>query len=432
MLSIDHLSQSEVRVRLPDIDPRLVKISSGLSATGSGQGAEASTPSTCPNLERGGGAAVMQDFARFSALVTEIYELVGEHGNWSTLLEDILPFVGGRVGQLAVFSVEDVRRPTWAVAGQPRETYRNFIYRHAREDMRLPFILANPGRVIRAEEGVDAEAFHETAFFREMVEPLDLEFSLVSYFAREGNVMATLAVMRGRDRGPFDDDEKARFGLLTPHLRRAFELYALLQKAKAQVNDIGAALDLVDAGVFLADGDLRIAHANRAGAELLKPGGGLQTRAGRLACSDASAARKLTVAARRALDPGDSASADHIEIPTASEDGPFRVSLHPLARSDLRASLAPLAELAIVVRQPRRASEADAQRLMCALNLTPAEAALAASLASGGSLDLHARNRGVAKSTVRSQLRSLFAKTETSRQGALVAALRQNLDVTLM
>jgi DNA-binding CsgD family transcriptional regulator/PAS domain-containing protein len=382
-------------------------------------------------LLRSGGTA-MDDVGRFSALVTKVYELVGEHGRWGALLEDIAQFVGGRVGQLAVFSVDEVSRPTWAVAGQPREIHRNFIYRHAREDPRLPYILANHGRVIRGEDGVDAAAFRGTAFFREMVEPLDLEFSLVSYFAREGRVMATLAVMRGRDRGPFDDDEKARFALLTPHLRRAFELYALLQKARAEVDDIGAALDLVDAGVFLADADLRIAHANRAGERLLRPGSALQARAGRLACSDGPAARRLSVAARRALDPTARASADHIEIPSASDEGPLRVSLHPLARSDLRTSLAPLAELAVVVRQPRRAPKVDAQRLMCALGLTPAEAALAASLAAGSSLDLHARERGVAKSTVRTQLKSLFAKTETSRQGALVAALRQNLDVTLM
>ena len=126
-------------------------------------------------------------------------------------------------------------------------------------------------------------------------------------------------------------------------------------------------------------------------------------------------------------------TADHIEIPHGDHAAPFRVSLHPLARGPLRASLAPLAELAIVVRQPpRRVPEEDARRLMGVLKLTPAEAALAAALAAGASLAAHARERGVQKSTVRTQLKALFAKTETSRQGALVAALRQNLDVTLM
>lgn len=394
--------------------------------------ANASASSASALLPGAVGGTGMQDFERYSALVAEIYELVGEHGRWEALLSDIVPFVGGRVGQLAVFSVEQLRRPTWAVAGCAREIYRDFIYRHASEDPRLPFILANPGRVICGEDGVDLGTFQKTPFYREMVEPLDLTFSLVSYFAREGDVMATLAIMRGRAEGPFDEDEKSRLSLLTPHLRRAFELYALLQKAKAQVNDIGAALDLVDAAVFLANGDLKIAHANRAGEDLLKPGTGVVVRGGRLAFSDAAAGRQLSVAARRALEPGAPGSADHIEIAQAGLGAPFRVSLHPLSRTEMRASLAPLAELAIVVRRPKRAKQVDAQRLMYALKLTPAEAALAASLAAGASLDDHARDRGVAKSTVRSQLKALFAKTETSRQGALVAALRQNLDVTLM
>ncbi|RXF73035.1 helix-turn-helix transcriptional regulator [Hansschlegelia zhihuaiae] len=374
----------------------------------------------------------MQDLETYSALVADIYELSGEHRRWETLLARIAPFVGGRVAQLAVFSVDAPLQPAWAVTGMPRDAYRNFIYRHASEDLRLPFILANQGRVIRAEDGVDEARFRATPFYREMVEPLDLPFSLVSYFAREGDVMATLAVMRGRDAGPFDEEERSRLGLLAPHLRRAFELFALLQKAKAQADDIGAALDLVDAGVFLASGDLRVAHVNRAGEELLKSGHGVAIRAGRLAFSDAAAGRELCAAARRALDPGAAASADHIEATLNGCEAPLRVSLHPLGRDGLRASLAPLAELAVVVRKPGRASRIDAERLMGALKLTPAEAALAASLAAGGSLDDHARERGVSKATVRTQIKALFAKTETSRQGALVAALRENLDVTLM
>jgi DNA-binding CsgD family transcriptional regulator/PAS domain-containing protein len=373
----------------------------------------------------------MHDLETYSALVADIYELSGEHRRWETLLARIAPFVGGRVAQLAVFSVDMPRQPAWAVTGMARDDYRDFIYRHASEDLRLPFILANQGRVIRAEDGVDEARFRATPFYREMVEPLDLPYSLVSYFAREGDVMATLAVMRGRDAGPFDEEERTRLNLLAPHLRRAFELYALLQKAKAQADDIGAALDLVDAGVFLASGDLRVAHVNRAGEELLKSGG-VALRAGRLALADAAAARELSVAAKRALDAGAAASADHIEASREGCKAPLRVSLHPLGRDGLRASLAPLAELAIVVRKPQRERRSDTERLMGALKLTPAEAALAASLAAGGSLDDHARERGVTKATVRTQIKALFAKTETSRQGALVAALRENLDVTLM
>lgn len=395
--------------------------------------ADAGATEPSVGLRRGRvGVAAVDDFERFSALVSHIYELTGEQLRWSELLAGVADFVGARVAQLAVFSVDEEVRPSWAVAGCPRELYRNFIYRHAQEDLRLPYILGNPGRVICAEDGVDPDAFRRTAFFREMVEPMDLEFSLVSQFARERNMMATLAVMRGRESGPFTEQERSRFALLMPHFRRAFELFALLQKARAQVDDIGAALDLVDAAVFLADGDLTIAHANRAGRDMVSPGRSVTIRNGRLACRDAQATRKIVLAARHALDPRLHDSADHIAIPQGPDERPLQASLHPLAHGDIRASLAPLAGLAIVIRRPERAPRVDAGRLMQAFHFTHAEAALAASLAAGGSLHAYARDRGVALSTVRTQLRSLFAKTETGRQGALVATLRQNLDVSLM
>jgi DNA-binding CsgD family transcriptional regulator len=55
--------------------------------------------------------------------------------------------------------------------------------------------------------------------------------------------------------------------------------------------------------------------------------------------------------------------------------------------------------------------------------LTPAEASLAASLAAGRSLDDHAKRRGIARETVRSQLAAIRRKTGCRRQTDLVALL---------
>jgi DNA-binding CsgD family transcriptional regulator len=377
----------------------------------------------------------MSDLELFDALLSEIYERTGTPAEWPELLARLTAFIGGRVGQLAVFSLDGLQRPTWAVSGYDREQYRSFLYRHATEDPRLNYILANPGRIVRGEDGVDPARFQASPLYIEVIRPFDIEHSLVSFFAREGSVMATLAAMRGRDRGAFGNEEIARFGLVVPHLRRAFELYALLDQAKTTLTDIGAALDLVDAGVFLADGDLRVAHANRAAEDLLRSGDGIAVRAGRLHCSDPRAARKLAAAASLAIEAArgrhELVNADHIEVPRRDGEEPYRISLHPLPKRAGRSALGVRAELAVVVRRPGQSAAETARRLQAALHLTPAEAALAANLAAGRSLDDHARERGVAISTVRSQLKALFAKTETNRQGELVATLRRNLDVTL-
>jgi DNA-binding CsgD family transcriptional regulator len=54
---------------------------------------------------------------------------------------------------------------------------------------------------------------------------------------------------------------------------------------------------------------------------------------------------------------------------------------------------------------------------------TTAEAALAQSLVRGLSVEAHAEEKGLAVSTVRTQLRALLAKTGTSRQGQMISIL---------
>jgi DNA-binding CsgD family transcriptional regulator len=61
--------------------------------------------------------------------------------------------------------------------------------------------------------------------------------------------------------------------------------------------------------------------------------------------------------------------------------------------------------------------------LQALFDLTPAEARLARSLANGASPDAIAGQLGVRVSTIRSQLKSLFAKLGINRQAQLVAML---------
>jgi DNA-binding CsgD family transcriptional regulator len=60
-----------------------------------------------------------------------------------------------------------------------------------------------------------------------------------------------------------------------------------------------------------------------------------------------------------------------------------------------------------------------------AFGLTLAEARLAALLATGIALEAAAQRLGVSRETARTQLKAVFAKTETHRQSELVALLAQ-------
>jgi DNA-binding CsgD family transcriptional regulator len=80
-------------------------------------------------------------------------------------------------------------------------------------------------------------------------------------------------------------------------------------------------------------------------------------------------------------------------------------------------------------RAPRRLADLtrlpvpSANLLSEYFDLTPAESRLAQIMAQGSSLEESAQALNIKMSTARTQLASLFAKTNTSRQGKLVAIL---------
>jgi DNA-binding CsgD family transcriptional regulator len=74
----------------------------------------------------------------------------------------------------------------------------------------------------------------------------------------------------------------------------------------------------------------------------------------------------------------------------------------------------------IFISDPDREPVSEACIFAELFGLTPAEARLARILAAGDSLKDAAEQLAVAESTVKSQLKSIFAKTDTSRQSQLV------------
>ncbi|KMO30415.1 helix-turn-helix transcriptional regulator [Methylobacterium aquaticum] len=81
------------------------------------------------------------------------------------------------------------------------------------------------------------------------------------------------------------------------------------------------------------------------------------------------------------------------------------------------------AQMLLTVTDLTAEQRPDPAVLAQVFGLTAAEARLAAILAGGASLDEAAGTLGIAVGTVRSQIKAVFAKTGTGRQGALVALL---------
>jgi len=97
------------------------------------------------------------------------------------------------------------------------------------------------------------------------------------------------------------------------------------------------------------------------------------------------------------------------------------MSQHPLSAGSTT-GISPGNVLCLIAPLDRRRI-ATAKQLMVMFGLSAAEARLARALCHGDSLEEYATDQGLKLPTVKTQLRSIFVKTETERQSSLIRVL---------
>jgi DNA-binding CsgD family transcriptional regulator/uncharacterized protein YhfF len=227
-----------------------------------------------------------------------------------------------------------------------------------------------------------------------------------------------------------------RIRLVTPHLDRGVALLHRLNGQRSRTEGLEAILARIQTAVLTVDSAMALGFCNRAGEAQLRRGDGLLVKNGRLAARWQADERRLTAAVSNACGPYTAlvSSPEPIRQPSAGtlvairrdeDQHPYRASIFPLRRDHAVRGLASKAEAVLFVDDPNDAgSTAPTDLYSRAFRLTPAEARLAVHLASGASLTEAADEFGVSHNTVRAQLRSIFDKTDTHRQGELVRLLQ--------
>jgi DNA-binding CsgD family transcriptional regulator len=186
------------------------------------------------------------------------------------------------------------------------------------------------------------------------------------------------------------------------------------QEAPRPVEDAGSP----DAAVVIIDRELRVLFANQAAHRLLGAGDGLSIRHGVLCAELPGEMQTLRSLAEVVFDPDAGCSAGaRARLGRLSASRAY--ACHAQRLSGAAGSNAAL----LFLSDPDDEGGVDAASLKQRHELTPAEAELAALLASGVALKAAAKHRGISYETARTQLKSLFQKTGCRKQGQLVALL---------
>jgi DNA-binding CsgD family transcriptional regulator len=181
---------------------------------------------------------------------------------------------------------------------------------------------------------------------------------------------------------------------------------------------MAAACDFLPMALFAVDDNGQILFCNRRARRHLEVGSGIRESHGRLRCEFSEDSSRLTEALRRALVVHDTAAPIVVTARRGSGSRRFELLLEPVP-----------SERAVVVfasttEEPLGFNQALARQLY---GLSERESEVASAVVAGLTLEETAESLQVEKETVRSHLKRVFSKTETSRQAELVRLLSVGL-----
>lgn len=238
------------------------------------------------------------------------------------------------------------------------------------------------------------------------------------------------ALYRGEGEGRFTHYERDRLALLSPHLSRALGVMSRLRDLEIKVASSQSALDRLSAAVLLFGARGQVTFANRAARRILEEEDGLRLRhlvgnssLGEIMAEDSHSQSALTSALLKTLSP-DVLHTDHysraVTVLRPSGRQEYTLNFSALAAQNEFGSGSDAPRAIAFITDNAEPVRLDGELLKKTYGLTPAELRLTEMMTECLTIEEAAKRLGLSGHTVRSQLRSVYMKTNTNNRAKLM------------
>lgn len=364
-----------------------------------------------------------------SGLIELVYQGMVETIPWSSMLWQLRGLMGASWVSLIVRPPSDCSAARIVNAGPNGVAMGGADWSSLAVFAIDPMVNLPEGRMVLVEEIIGEERWLECEFYKMLVEPYDIRWIMGADLRTSDRAECRLRICRSPNARRFSEADRKTAELLLPHLRRAVELNTRLTRMDSERQLFGTTVDRMLIGTVLLDESGMVLRTNSVADEILAEEGGLALVRGGLQASYPSEDKELQRMIRQAL-AGVSRSAQAV--------GQAMSITRPTGRSRLSIAVRalPLSEFAegkrwpavsVFLRDPDRKAQGSVEMLRKLYGLTPAESMLTMQLVEGLTLDEAAEQLHVRKNTARAHLRSIFSKTNVTRQTSLVSLLMGSL-----
>ena len=285
-----------------------------------------------------------------------------------------------------------------------------------------PFVSLPLDKVIALEDILPDKDLVTSDYYLHYLKPINLFRILGVDTSEPGGMLARLRFSRRASEPRFKATERQLLTLLTPHLSRAIEIYAKLNRMTSERDLYACAVNQLSVASIILDEQGRMLTTNAVGRALLDQGEGLSLRDGHLHIEGRDINKELQEALTstiRAQLHGETSVVRALRVPRPGGRSDLGLVVRPVPASQW--SEGQVSPSAAVFISDHDLQESTSRPILGALfELTPAEANLATLLARGLSLAQVSVAQNISQHTARAQLKSIFAKTGVSRQAELV------------
>jgi DNA-binding CsgD family transcriptional regulator/PAS domain-containing protein len=337
---------------------------------------------------------------------------------WPQILSEISN-ASGAVG--AALLQSDVRTPDIPRTADVDEVFGLYFRegwhtRDIRAERGVPLLLDGQ-RVVIDQDILTTDEIRRSDYYQELLAPRGLGWWAVIGF-RAGSAHWGLSIQRSLQQGPFAEEDRRILAQIADRLTETATLSTAM--GRIVLSGMTNALGLLNQPALALDRNGLVLDFNAAAEQMFNRDVRVRNRCLELSDRQARSSFDTFIHRLRTVTESVALSTAPIVVRRSSKR-PLLLRILPVdgaARSPF------LGARALVVFSGLHSEAGLSPKLLSHIfGLSPAEARLAAVLADGLSPEQAARKLGIARATVRSQLKAIFSKTETHRQSELVAVL---------
>jgi DNA-binding CsgD family transcriptional regulator/PAS domain-containing protein len=364
-------------------------------------------------------------------LVGAIYDCIPDGSLWQDTLERIRRVWDGELATLGVIDSSSGALRLSVTCGkaellEPLLSYGPedvpFYSAASRMDLDVPqtvdSIYAMQGPVTR-EKWLSSRAATEWAI------PNRIDDFLWVPVMRQASRVGSLVVMTNKDRRQISSGDIQSLALIAPHVRRAVTIGDLFESERRKGEIFRDVVDCLAHPVLIVSADMQIIFANLAAEALLQEKTAIRSLRGQLSFPCGPANKAVLQAVETGIRDEYALGPSGINVPLALTEKPMVAHVMPLSQRDPSARVAQHAAAAIFIAAPGDTPVPAMDAIAALFGLTAAEKRVAVQIAHGRTRQEIALAGGVSDGTVKSQLASIFDKTDTRDQRGLELLLRE-------